>query len=193
MSDSHTDICLSDSVRSTSSESKSTSIRSVLYHLCSTHSDCQSLEEYLGIDKFDGGEPSEEFKNVIKQFTRESKPENKKSQEFDNILKKINPSITFTGDQRSGDFEHLFRGNRPDFTWSINNSFYPWNIVSIIEKKSNTIRQNDISQMLEYLRSIVKVFPERKYAIGCLTNYKQIIFGYVQFSIPNVFEIKSLL
>ncbi|CAF0837989.1 unnamed protein product [Rotaria sordida] len=227
-SDSRTDICLSDSVRSKNSESKSTSIRSVLYYLCSTHSDCQNLEEYLGIDKFDVGEPSEEFKNLIKQFTRESKPENKKSQEFDNILKKINPSITFTGDQRGGDFEHLFRGNRPDFTWSINNNFYPWNIVSIIEKKSNIIKQNDISQMLEYLRSIVKVFPERKYAIGCLTNYKRIIFGkvsiindkfqyerfssdnvlenfwkflhcnknhlgYVQFSIPNVFEIKSLL
>jgi len=31
-------------------------------------------------------------------------------------------------------------------------------------------------QMLEYLRMIVQVSPERKYAVGCLTNYKDIIF-----------------
>ncbi|CAF4256411.1 unnamed protein product [Rotaria sordida] len=99
LGDSRTDICLTDSVRSENSESKSksTSIRSVLYYLCSTHSDCQSLEEYLGIDKFDVGEPSEEFKNLIKQFTRESKPENKESQEFDNI----------PGDSRSVGFRRI--------------------------------------------------------------------------------------
>ncbi|CAF0884557.1 unnamed protein product [Rotaria sordida] len=82
--------------------------------------------------------------------------------------------------------------------------------------------------MLKCLTLIVKVFPARKYAIECVTNYKEIIFGkasivndkfpydrfsfgnvpenfwkfihcnenhlaHVQFSIPNVFEIKSLL
>jgi hypothetical protein len=71
----------------------------------------------------------------------------------------------------------LFRGNRPDFTWSTSGNYYPWNAVSVIEKKKkNVLRQDYISQLLEYLRSIVLVSRGRKYAVGCLTNYKMIIF-----------------
>jgi hypothetical protein len=31
--------------------------------------------------------------------------------------------------------------------------------------------------MLEYLRMLVQISPQRKYAVGCLTNYQDIIYG----------------
>ncbi|CAF3341690.1 unnamed protein product [Rotaria sp. Silwood2] len=124
-------------------------------------------------------DPTEDFKNIIDAFVKISKTrsENETSLEFDNHLKKFNSQITYTGNQKGGEFEQIFRGKQPDFTWSITTQFYAWNIVTIIEKKKNDLTTNEISQMLEYLRMIVQISPERTYAIGCLTNYKDIIFG----------------
>ncbi|CAF3004896.1 unnamed protein product, partial [Rotaria sp. Silwood2] len=176
---SQTDRNLSDSVRSHNTQSSSKSKRSVIQHLYS-ESSAETLEQFLRIDSLKVDQPSEDFKNIIKILATESncRSENKTSYKFDDVLKIFNSSITFTGDQRRDDFEHLFRGNRPDFTWVIEDNFYPWKVVSIIEKKKNiTITPADISQMLEYLRLIVRVSPKRQYAVGCLTNYKRIIFG----------------
>ncbi|CAF3457438.1 unnamed protein product [Rotaria socialis] len=131
---------------------------------------------------------------------------NETSIKFDDVLKTINPKITYTGDDKDPDFLMLFRGNRPDFTWSTSGNYsdprkqcvngrkrhdrsgdrndcpgyYPWNVVSVIEKKKkkkNVLLPDDTYQLLEYLRSIVLVLRGRKYAVGCLTNYKMIIFG----------------
>ena len=144
-------------------------------------------------------EPIEDFKSTLDAFVKlsKSRSENEASLEFDNHLRKFNPQITFTGNQKGGEFEQVFRSKQPDFTWSINEQFYSWNIVTIIEKKKINLTKNEICQMLEYLRMIVQISPERKYAVGCLTNYKKIIFGKA--SITNnkfyyeIFESENVL
>ncbi|CAF3800041.1 unnamed protein product [Rotaria sp. Silwood1] len=171
------EIKLSDSVRSQNSESKSD--KSIIQHIFSTKFLCKTLEEFIGIDNMIINDPTEDFKNTIDAFVKISKTgsENETSLEFDNHLKKFNSQITYTGNQKGGEFEQIFRDKQPDFTWSITTQFYAWNIVTIIEKTKNDLTRNEISQMLEYLRMIVQISPERTYAIGCLTNYKDIIFG----------------
>ena len=188
---------VSDSARSLNSESKSDQL--VIQCIYSTKYNCTSLEEFLGIDHVNAPEPTSDFKVTIQSLVQVSKvkSENETSFYFDNHLKSFNPEITFTGNQKGGDFEHTFRGKQPDFTWSIDQRFHPWMIVTIIEKKKVLLTRKEIAQMLEYLRMIVHVSPNRIYAVGCLTNYERIIFGKA--SITNnqfyyeVFESDNVL
>ncbi|CAF1641642.1 unnamed protein product, partial [Adineta ricciae] len=160
---------LSDSVRSQNSESKSD--KSIILHIYSTKIDCTTLEEFLGISNMIILEPTEDFQNTINTFLKVSKTksENEGSLEFNNHLKKFNPQVTFTGNQKGGEFGLVFCDKQPDFTWSMNEQFHSWNIITIIEKKKNVLTRNEISQMLEYLRMIIQISPERNYAVGCLT------------------------
>ena len=92
---------------------------------------------------------SEDFKTTIERFMKVSKSrsENESSLEFDTHLKKFNPQITFTGNKKDGEFAQLFCGKQPDFTWSINEQFHPWNIVTIIEKKKIYLKKRNISNV----------------------------------------------
>ena len=176
---SHGDKKLSDSYRSQNSESSSKRKRSIIGHIYDEDIKSTKLEEFLGVNDLNVVEPSEDFKQLISRLANESESmsEDQTSRIFASMLTKINPRITFTGNKQDGDFELSFHRNRPDFTWSISENFYPWNIVSIIEKKKDDLKVDYISQMLEYLRLILRYSPKRKYAIGCLTNYKAICFG----------------
>jgi hypothetical protein len=68
----------------------------------------------------------EDFKITIDTFVKVSKSrsENESSLEFHNHLKKYNSEITFTGNQKGGEFEQVFRGKQPNFTSSIASQFY---------------------------------------------------------------------
>ena len=71
-------------------------------------------------------DPTKDFKSTLGAFVKlsELRLENEISLEFDNHLKKFNTQITFSGNEKGGELDQIFRDKQRDFTWSITAQFY---------------------------------------------------------------------